>query len=216
MLYNVYDKNNQLIGQVEASSITEAWGGAITMYQVDDTIVLDVRPVTEKTFRKYTGEDADPILNAVETYMKNLHKGFYENMTGENDSTEVTNRIEELTSEKNELNTEFRTLRSELDVLRVRKAEESKTISYYKQMLTRVKKSINRLGGEELSDEQILRALGVVDKYYEAMAPTDGLNERIGELNASLSEISQRIKEINRELRQIRPATGYHKLKYRG
>lgn len=45
MLYNVYNQNNQLIGQVEATTITEAWEGARKMYQIDDTIVLDVRPI---------------------------------------------------------------------------------------------------------------------------------------------------------------------------
>lgn len=40
MLFNVYNYNNELIGQVEADNITEAWEGAGKMY----LNVLDVRP----------------------------------------------------------------------------------------------------------------------------------------------------------------------------
>lgn len=59
MLFNVYNQNNQLIGQVEATSITEAWEGARTMYQVDDTIVLDVKEMEADVISKIDWSELD-------------------------------------------------------------------------------------------------------------------------------------------------------------
>jgi len=43
MLYDVYDQNNHVVGQVEGNTSSEAWHYARRMYETGDRIVLDVR-----------------------------------------------------------------------------------------------------------------------------------------------------------------------------
>lgn len=185
-------------------------------YSTVDFWTVSDRAVTEKTFKKYVGEDTQPILNAIETYMKNLHKSFYEKMSNDSgDDVEKLNRIQELKIEKQQLSARHAVLINEYYTIRDRINEEAKNISYYKQMLTRVKTTINRLGGEELDDEQILRALGVIDKYYEAMSPSDELNERAEGISTEINSIVERIKVINTELSSLERKQETHQLYYR-
>ena len=50
MLFNVYDLDNQLIGQVEADNSADAWIRAKEMYQTADRFILDVRSVELEAF----------------------------------------------------------------------------------------------------------------------------------------------------------------------
>jgi len=59
MLFNVYDHNNQLAGQVEAATIVEAWGSAIKKYPK----VLDVRPIIPPRISKEEEEKLKTINN---------------------------------------------------------------------------------------------------------------------------------------------------------
>jgi len=43
MLFNVYDQNNKIIGEVEAENIIEAWSKAASIPRSGDDIILDVR-----------------------------------------------------------------------------------------------------------------------------------------------------------------------------
>lgn len=46
MLYNVYDQNNNVIGQVEGNTSSEAWHYARRQYEMPGRIILDVRLVS--------------------------------------------------------------------------------------------------------------------------------------------------------------------------
>jgi len=66
MLFNVYDQNNQVIGQVEGNTSSEAWHYARRMYEKPDRIVFDVRlvePVKEEPplnwYKKLFTEEID-------------------------------------------------------------------------------------------------------------------------------------------------------------
>ncbi len=164
--------------------------------------------VTEKTFRKYVGNDAEPILNTIETYMKNLHTKFYEQ---EFENQKTNPRVKELEKEINDLTNVYNILyRRNQSIFNARRRIMSrlrafnKSAKYYSDMLTRVRRSFLRLGKEVPDNETILKSLGLLDAFNEATRPSEDLTSKFDRITEVWELTKRRVHTVNRELSALR------------
>lgn len=104
MLFNVYDQNNQVVGQVEGNTTNEAWHYARRMYEMEDRIVLDVREA--ENIEVPMGEPKVYKVDNIDVTIQYIRPGVHEvsfllpDKTSEETLLKIDNLIKEVTGIK--------------------------------------------------------------------------------------------------------------------